>query len=250
MQTKMKTEKTVDPEEIARFSAMAEEWWDERGKFRPLHMINPVRLAFIRDCAVRHFARDASSFTPLEGLTAVDIGCGGGLVAEPVARMGATTTGIDAAERNIGTASVHAKQSGLAIEYLHTAAEALVREQRQFDIVLVLEVVEHVADVPAFIDACVALVKPGGLLFMSTLNKTLKSYAMAIVGAEYIMRWLPRGTHDWKKFLPPHALAAELRRNHVEIKEMKGLVFDPLSWKWALSDRDLDVNYLLVASPA
>jgi 2-polyprenyl-6-hydroxyphenyl methylase/3-demethylubiquinone-9 3-methyltransferase len=243
----MKAELSVDPEEIARFSAMAEEWWDERGKFRPLHLMNPVRMGFIRDQAIQHFGLDGTSFTPLEKLRAVDIGCGGGLVCEPMARLGAAITGVDASENNIRIATSHAKQSGLPIEYRHATAEALVAEGKTFDIVLALEVVEHVASVPDFIDACAALLKPGGLLFLSTLNRTLKSYAMAIVGAEYVMRWLPRGTHEWKKFLPPHRVAAELRRNNIEIQEMKGLVFDPLRWQWKLSKSNLDVNYLLAA---
>lgn len=236
---------TLDKEEIARFSAIAEEWWDEHGKFAPLHQINPVRMAFIRHHAVQHFGLQESKIKALEGLTAVDIGCGGGLVAESLARLGAQVTGVDGSEQNIQIASTHANQAKLAINYRATTAETLAAEGKQYDLVLALEVVEHVADVPLFLQSLVSLIKPGGLLIMSTLNRTVKAYGMAILGAEYLLRWLPRGTHDWKKFLKPHELVIPLERAGLTVVEMRGLVLNPLKWQWELSERDLDVNYLL-----
>jgi 2-polyprenyl-6-hydroxyphenyl methylase/3-demethylubiquinone-9 3-methyltransferase len=188
---------SIDPAEVAKFSAIAAEWWDPAGKFAPLHKFNPVRLSFIRDEATAYFGRDSRSLRPFEGLSLLDIGCGGGLLSEPMARLGFAVTGADASERNIGTARAHAAQSGLEIDYRATTAEALVAEGRSFDVVLNMEVVEHVADVTAYLNACTALVKPGGLTFVATLNKTLKSLALAKIGAEYVLGWLPRGTHDW-----------------------------------------------------
>jgi 2-polyprenyl-6-hydroxyphenyl methylase/3-demethylubiquinone-9 3-methyltransferase len=192
---------TVDEAEVERFSRIAEEWWDPRGKFAPLHRLNPVRLAFIRDRAAAHWRRDALAGLPLEGLSLLDIGCGGGLLCEPMTRLGAEVTGIDAAERNIATARLHAEGQGLAVDYRKTTAEALAAEGRQYDIVLALEIVEHVADIDLFLKTCGQLAKPGGLVFLSTLNRTAKAWALAIAGAEYVLRWLPRGTHDWRKFL-------------------------------------------------
>lgn len=244
----MKKNITVDAEEISRFEQMAEDWWNPHGKFKPLHAINPLRLHFIRSHACHHFQKDPQAVDALRGLRAVDIGCGGGLIAEPMARMGATTTGIDASSKNIGIANVHAKNTGTDVHYRATTAEQLVEEGEQFDIVLALEVVEHVADVPLFLQSCAALVKPGGLLFMSTLNRTLKSYAFAIIGAEYVMRWLPRGTHDWHKFLRPSELILPLEASDMKALEMRGMVFNPIQSEWSLSDHDFDVNYLLVAS--
>ncbi|MBB6252492.1 bifunctional 2-polyprenyl-6-hydroxyphenol methylase/3-demethylubiquinol 3-O-methyltransferase UbiG [Nitrospirillum iridis] len=239
---------TVDPGEIQRFSAIAAEWWDEAGKFRPLHKLNPVRLEYIRDRLCAHFGRDPLAPQPLKGLRLVDIGCGGGLLSEPLARMGADVVGIDAAERNVKTAATHAAETGTPVDYRHTTAEDLVAAGETFDAVLSLEVVEHVADVPLFLESLAALMKPEGLLVMATLNRTPKSYLMAIIGAEYVLRWLPRGTHDWRKFLKPSELAAGLRATGLAVREVMGLTYSPLSDRFRLDARDLDVNYLLWAS--
>jgi 2-polyprenyl-6-hydroxyphenyl methylase / 3-demethylubiquinone-9 3-methyltransferase len=240
---------SIDPGEVAKFSALAAEWWDPAGKFAPLHKFNPVRLAFIRAEAASHFGRDARSLRPFEGLSLLDIGCGGGLLSEPMARLGFAVTGADASEKNIGTASAHAAQSGLAIDYRATTAEALLAEGRSFDVVLNMEVVEHVADVPAYLAACAALVKPGGLTFVATLNKTLKSLALAKIGAEYVLNWLPRGTHDWNRFLAPSDLKKALEESDLTILKTQGVSFDPLAWDWKLSS-DVDVNYMVVATRA
>jgi 2-polyprenyl-6-hydroxyphenyl methylase/3-demethylubiquinone-9 3-methyltransferase len=237
---------TIDPVEVAKFSAIAAEWWDPTGKFAPLHKFNPVRLGFIREQAAAHFGRDARSLTPFEGLSLLDIGCGGGLLAEPMARLGFAVTGADASERNIGTARAHATQSGLAIDYRATTAEALVDEGLGFDVVLNMEVVEHVADVSAYLAACTALVKPGGLTLVATMNKTLKSLALAKIGAEYVLGWLPRGTHDWNRFIPPAELKASLEESSLTILKTQGVSFDPLAWNWKLSN-DVNVNYMVVA---
>ena len=236
---------TVDPAEIERFSRIAEEWWDPAGKFAPLHRLNPVRLGYIRDRAAAHWKRDALSGLPLEGLSLLDIGCGGGLICEPMARLGARVTGIDAADRNIATATLHAEQQGLAIDYRQHTAEALADEGRQYDIVLALEIVEHVADVGLFLQSCGRMLKPGGLLFLSTLNRTAKAWMLAIAGAEYVLGWLPRGTHDWKKFLKPSEVVNGLRDGGVEAQEIVGVVYNPLSRVWSLNSRDLDVNCML-----
>ncbi len=241
---------TVDPAEIERFSRIAEEWWDPKGKFAPLHQLNPVRIGYLRDRAAAHWQRDALSGSPLDGLDLLDIGCGGGLLCEPMARLGAKVTGVDAAERNIATASQHAEGQGLAIDYRATTAEALAADGRQYDIVLALEIVEHVADVDLFLRCCGGLVKPGGLLFLSTLNRTAKSWALAIAGAEYVMRWLPRGTHEWKKFLKPSEVVRGLRGGAIEAQEIVGLVYSPLSRAWSLNKSDLDVNYMLYGTKA
>ena len=237
---------SVDEAEVAKFSAIAAEWWDPTGKFAPLHKFNPVRLGFIRAEAAAHFERDARSLRPFEGLTLLDIGCGGGLLSEPMARLGFAVTGADASEKNIGTARAHAAQSGLDIDYRATTAEALVAEGLQFDGVLNMEVVEHVADVVAYLAACTALVKPGGLTFVATMNKTLKSLALAKIGAEYVLGWLPRGTHDWNRFIPPTELKALLEHTGLTILKTQGVSFDPLGWDWRLSS-DVDVNYMVVA---
>lgn len=241
------TSTTVDIAEIERFSAMAAEWWDPLGKFRPLHKLNPVRLGHIRDTAVRHFGLDARARRPLEGLRILDIGCGGGLVAEPLVRLGAGVTGVDAAERNIAVASLHARESGLAIDYRLGNAEDLAAAGEGFDIVLALEIIEHVADVPLFVSAISRLARPGGLVLVATMNRTWKAFAMAIVGAEYVLRWLPRGTHDWKKFLRPSEVAAELRRNGLNTAEVRGMTYNPLGDRLSLS-ADTDVNYILTAA--
>ena len=237
---------TIDPAEVAKFSAIAAQWWDPTGKFAPLHKFNPVRLGFIREQAAAHFGRDARSLKPFEGLSLLDIRCGGGLLSEPMARLGFAVTGADASERNIGTARAHAAQSGLEIDYRATTAEALVDEGRAFDVVLNMEVVEHVADVGAYLAACTALVKPGGMTLVATMNKTLKSLALAKIGAEYVLGWLPRGTHDWNRFIPPAQLKASLEQNGLTILKTQGVSFNPLAWDWKLSN-DVDVNYMVVA---
>ena len=237
---------TVDEGEIERFSRIAEEWWDPKGKFAPLHRLNPVRLGYIRDRAAAYWRRDPLGGSPLEGLSLLDIGCGGGLLSEPMARLGFAVTGADASDKNIGTARAHAAQTGLDIDYRATSAEALVAEGRNFDVVLNMEVVEHVADVSAYLAACAALVKPGGLTFVATLNKTLKSLALAKIGAEYVLNWLPRGTHDWNRFIPPTELQRSLQESGLTILKIQGVSFDPLSWDWKLSP-DVDVNYMIVA---
>ena len=241
---------TVDPAEVERFARIAGEWWDPRGKFAPLHRLNPVRLGFIRDRAAAHWQRDPLSGTPLQGLSVLDIGCGGGLICEPMARLGATVTGIDAAERNVAVARLHAAGQELAIDYRESTAEALAAGGAQFDFVLALEIVEHVADVDLFLQSCGRLTKPGGLVFLSTLNRTVKAWALAIAGAEYVLRWLPRGTHDWRKFLKPSEVVRGLRRAGVEPQEIAGVVYSPLSRTWSLNKRDLDVNYMLYGSKA
>ena len=241
---------TVDPAEIERFARIANEWWDPRGKFAPLHRLNPVRLGFIRDRAAAHWQRDPLSGTPLHGLSVLDIGCGGGLICEPMARLGATVTGIDAAERNVTVARLHAAGQELAIDYRESTAEAMASGGAQFDIVLALEIVEHVSDVDLFLQSCGRLTRPGGLVFLSTLNRTAKAWALAIAGAEYALRWLPRGTHDWRKFLKPSEVVRGLRRAGVEPQEIAGVVYSPLSRTWSLNRNDLDVNYMLYGSKA
>jgi len=239
------TDGTVDPAEIERFSRIADEWWDPNGKFAPLHRLNPVRIAYIRDRVAAHWQRDALNGEPLKGLSLLDIGCGGGLISEPMTRLGASVTGVDASARNIATASVHAARQDLAIDYREGTAEALAESGAQFDVVLALEIVEHVADVDLFLRSCGRLVKPGGLLFLSTLNRTAKAWVLAIAGAEYVLGWLPRGTHDWKKFLKPSEVARGLRAGGIEPQEIVGVVYAPLSRKWSLNRNDLDVNYML-----
>ena len=241
------TPSTVDPGEIARFSAMAAEWWDPDGKFRPLHRFNPVRLGYLRDQLCRHFDRDPKQMRPLEGLTILDVGCGGGLISEPLARMGATVTGIDASDRNIGTAEAHAAESGLSIEYQAIPVEELADKGRAFDAVIALEIVEHVADLSLFAKYCAALTRPGGLLVFATLNRTPKSWLFAIVGAECVLRWLPRGTHSWDKFVRPSELAGALEEGGAAVQDIAGVTYDPLQDEWQLS-RDVAVNYLMVAS--
>lgn len=237
-------ESTVDPAEIAKFEAMAAEWWDPSGKFKPLHMLNPCRLDYITAQIAGEFGRDLSAQRPFEGLRLLDIGCGGGLLSEPMARLGAEVMGADAAERNIPVARVHAEQSGLAIDYRVTTAEAMAASGERFDIVLNMEVVEHVADPLSYLTACHDLLKPGGLHICSTINRNPKSFAMAIVGAEYVMQWLPKGTHEWSKFITPDELYELLRRAGLDPVDRKGFVFNPLGWSWSLSDRDLSVNFV------
>jgi 2-polyprenyl-6-hydroxyphenyl methylase/3-demethylubiquinone-9 3-methyltransferase len=234
----------VDSAEIAKFEAMAEEWWDPNGKFRPLHMMNPCRLRYAVAQITAQHGRDPKSLRPLTGLRILDIGCGGGLLSEPMARLGAEVVGADAAARNIPIAQLHADRMGLTIDYRVTTAEALAEAGEQFDAVLNMEVVEHVPDPQAFLDACAVLVRPGGLMITSTINRNPKSYAVAIVGAEQIMRWLPKGTHDWAKFITPDELQGMLGRAGLEPVDAKGFVFNPLRWEWRISERDLSVNYV------
>lgn len=235
---------TIDTDEVARFSAMADEWWDPSGNFRPLHKFNPIRLGYIRERLCTHFGRDPQSLTPLDGLTVLDVGCGGGLISEPMARMGATVTGIDASAKNIGTARIHAGRSDLEIDYRCTTAEEMRAAGETFDIVLSLEVVEHVADIDLFLASCAGLVRNGGATVLATLNRTPKSFMFGIVGAEYVMRWLPRGTHNWRKFVRPSELAAGLRHGGIDIADISGLTFNPLTDEWRVSG-DVSVNYIL-----
>ena len=238
---------TVDPSEIAKFEAMAAEWWDPKGKFKPLHMMNPVRLQYITDQIAAEFDRDVNETAPFAGLRILDIGCGGGLLCEPMARLGATIVGADAAERNIPVARIHAEQSGLDIDYRHTTADAMAEAGEQFDVVLNMEVVEHVADPLAYLTACQQLLKPGGLHLCSTINRNPKSFAMAIVGAEYVMRWLPKGTHEWNKFITPDELFELMKNAGLKPVDRKGYVFDFMRFTWSISDRDLSVNYVTAA---
>lgn len=240
------TETTINQEEVERFGAMAEQWWDPKGKFKPLHKFNPVRLAYIREQVIAHFGRDPMAKEPLKDLELLDIGCGGGLLCEPMARMGAKVTGADAAERNIGVAKLHAAQSELDIDYLATTSEALADSGRKFDVVLNMEVVEHVENVPLYLKSCADLVKPGGLMFIATINRTPKAFALAVVGAEYVLQWLPRGTHTYSKFLTPDEIASQLRSNGMSIKDKTGVTYAPLRDEWQRS-RDMDVNYMLLA---
>ncbi len=240
---------SLDPAEAAKFAAMADAWWDPHGKFRPLHKFNPTRIAFIRDRVAAHQGRDPLGRRPLADLQLLDIGCGGGLLAEPMARLGARVTGIDAVERNVHVARLHAERGGLDIEYRAATPEELVPGGQRFDVILNMEVIEHVANRTTFLAACCALLADNGLMFVATINRTAKAFALAIVGAEYILRWLPIGTHDWRKFLRPSELAAGLRPHGVEFTEMTGVRYNPLTDRWSLT-RDLDVNYMVVAGRA
>jgi 2-polyprenyl-6-hydroxyphenyl methylase/3-demethylubiquinone-9 3-methyltransferase len=240
---------TVDAEELARFAALARDWWNPRGKMAPLHKFNPVRLAYIRDAACRRFGRDARRLDALKGLRFLDIGCGGGILSEPLARLGAEVVGADPADANIEAARLHAAESGLAIDYRATTAEALSQAGERFDIVLAMEVVEHVADVNLFVELTGAMVKPDGLMIVATLNRTLKSFALAIVGAEYVLRWLPRGTHQWDKFVTPNELEIALERAGLRLIGETGVAYNPLADRWHLSS-DTDVNYMVTAERA
>ena len=235
---------TVDDAEIAKFEAMATEWWDPNGKFKPLHMLNPTRLDYITRQIAAEFGRDLTTPLPFAGLRLLDIGCGGGLLSEPMARLGAEVVGADAAPRNIPVAQIHAQKSGLTIDYRHTTAEALAAAGEQFDVVLNMEVVEHVADPLAYLTACQQLLKPGGLMICSTINRNPKSFLMAIIGAEYVMRWLPKGTHEWAKFITPDELYDLIRKASLDPVDRKGFVFNKLTWSWSISGRDLSVNYV------
>jgi len=235
---------TVDPSEIAKFEAMAAEWWDLEGKFKPLHMLNPCRLDYITQQISMEFDRDLSADLPFKGLRILDIGCGGGLLCEPMSRLGATVVGADAAAGNIPVAKLHAEQSGLEIDYRHITAEALAGANEKFDVVLNMEVVEHVASPPAYLLACQQLLQPGGLHICSTLNRNPKSFLFAIIGAEWIMRWLPKGTHDWNKFITPDELFGLLQAAGLKPVDRKGFVFNKIAWSWSVSAQDLSVNYV------
>ena len=237
---------TVDEAEVARFSALAATWWDPRGKMAPLHKFNPVRLAYIRDAACRKFERDARLIDTLKGLRILDIGCGGGILSEPLARLGGAVVGADPSAENIAAARLHAAEGGLAIDYRAATAEALAEAGERFDIVLAMEVVEHVADVDLFVARCAEMVKPGGLMVAATLNRTLKSFALAIVGAEYILRWLPRGTHQWDKFVTPTELETAIETSGLKVIGTTGVIYNLLRDCWQLST-DMDVNYMMTA---
>ena len=240
---------TIDQSEVDRFSAMAAEWWDPSGKFKPLHKFNPVRLTYIRDRVSENFSRDPKGYLPLSGLRILDIGCGGGLLAEPVARMGATVIGADPSEKNIGIASTHATETGTAVDYRAVTAEQLASAGETFDVVLNMEVVEHVADVGFFMHTCASMVRPGGLMFVATINRTLKARALAIFAAENILRWLPKGTHQYEKLVRPDELEGQLATSGMEIVHRTGVFFNPLQDRWNLSP-DMDVNYMLLAKKA
>ncbi len=240
----MQSTTTIDPGEVAKFEAMATEWWDVNGKFKPLHMMNPCRLDYITEQIAAEFDRDLTKPQPFKGLRLLDIGCGGGLLSEPMARLGADVIGADAAAGNIPVAQIHAGLSGLEIEYRHTTAEDLAAAGEKFDVVLNMEVVEHVADPQAYLTACRELLKPGGLMLCSTINRNPKSYMVAIIGAEHVMRWLPKGTHDWSKFITPDELAALIESAALTLVDRKGFVFNPIQWSWSISARDLSVNYV------
>jgi 2-polyprenyl-6-hydroxyphenyl methylase/3-demethylubiquinone-9 3-methyltransferase len=243
----IETSPTVDPSEVARFAALAKQWWDPRGKMGMLHRFNPVRLGFIKETLCRQFGRDPKDLHGLTGLRVLDIGCGGGILCEPLARLGAAVVGVDPAEANIEAGKLHAAGAGLAIDYRASTAEALAEAGERFEVVLAMEVVEHVADLALFVQRCAEMVKPGGLLIVATINRTLKSFALAIVGAEYVLRWLPRGTHRWDKFVTPDEIEALLLRHGVAQIGMTGVVYDLLGDRWRLSS-DMDVNYMLAGA--
>jgi len=237
---------SIDEGEIAQFSRLSSQWWDERGPMAPLHKFNPVRLGYIRDRTAAYFERDPKRLDSLAGLRMLDIGCGGGILSEPLARLGASVVGADPSQANIDAARAHAARSGLAIDYRTTTAEALSEAGESFDVVLAMEVVEHVADVDFFVGLAAAMVKPGGLLFVATLNRTLKSFALAIVGAEYILRWLPRGTHQWDRFVTPIELEIAIGHTDMQIVAETGVLYNLFADRWQLSS-DMDVNYMVVA---
>lgn len=244
--TSQREASTVDAAEVERFAALADEWWDPRGKMAVLHRFNPVRLAFIRDAACARFGRDPKRLDGLAGLRILDIGCGGGILCEPLARLGARVVGADPASANIAAARLHAQAGGLAIDYRATTAEALADAGERFDVVLAMEVVEHVSDVPLFVARCVEMVNPGGLMVAATINRTLKSFALAIVGAEYVLRWLPRGTHQWDRFVTPDELEGAMERAGLRVTDERGVIYNILADRWQLAN-DTDVNYMVVA---
>jgi 2-polyprenyl-6-hydroxyphenyl methylase/3-demethylubiquinone-9 3-methyltransferase len=237
---------TVDPGEVARFERMAARWWDANGPMRALHKLNPIRLAYLRDAACRTFARDPRAPYPLAGLAVLDVGCGGGILSEPLARLGATVTGLDPAAGNIAVAKLHAERAGLTIDYRGETVEAVAARGERFDLVLAMEVVEHVTDVEIFVEACSRALKPGGVLGLSTINRTMRAFALAIVGAEYVLGWLPRGTHEWDKFVTPDELEAAVERAGLAVSDVTGVVYNPLRDAWTTS-RDTSVNYMALA---
>lgn len=237
---------SVDDSEVERFSRQAATWWDPRGPMASLHKFNPVRLAYIRDKAAERFGRDTRKLDCLKGIRMLDIGCGGGILSEPLARLGAQMVGADPSQENIAIAGAHAREHGLEIDYRATTAEQLAAAGEQFDVVLAMEVVEHVIDVKGFVAICASMVKPGGLMFAATLNRTLKSFALAIVGAEYVLRWLPRGTHQWDKFVTPKELERAMEGGGLWVTGERGVIYNLLADRWQLSS-DMDVNYMLAA---
>ncbi len=240
---------TIDPDEVAKFTAMADDWWNPDGAFKPLHKFNPVRLAYIRNYLCKRFERDRHSAQPLKGLRVLDIGCGGGLLSEPMARLGAEVVGADAAEANIKTASLHAAQEKLDIDYRAITAEELNAAGETFDVILNMEVIEHVADPQAFVSACAGLLTKDGVMFLATLNRTLKAFALAIIGAEYVLRWLPKGTHDWHKFITPAELEVMAAKAELDIVSSTGVSFNPLADQWTQTG-DMSVNYMAIAARA
>ena len=238
---------SVDQREVERFSRHAADWWAPRGPMAALHKFNPVRLAYIRDHAAERFGRDPKTLDCLKGLRMLDIGCGGGILSEPLARLGAGMVGVDPAEENIDAARAHAEEQELTIDYRAGTAEELAAAGERFDVVLAMEVVEHVADIAAFVAACASMVKPNGLMVAATLNRTLKSFALAIVGAEYVLRWVPRGTHQWDKFVTPQELEAAIESTGLRVTGERGVIYNPFADRWQLSS-DMDVNYMLVAA--
>jgi len=238
---------SVDPQEVAKFSALAQEWWNPQGKLAPLHKLNPVRLRFIREVAAHHFGRDPRCLAPFAGLSLIDVGCGGGLLAEPLARQGFDVLGIDVARENVAAAAAHSQLSSLPTIYRCESTESVAAEGLSFDVVLNMEVVEHVADREVFLQACASLLNPGGLMFVATINRTLKALALAKLGAEYVLGWVPPGTHDWGKFVSPDALRAELERGGLSVLNVQGVSFDVLAWDWRLGS-DIAVNYMIVAT--
>jgi 2-polyprenyl-6-hydroxyphenyl methylase/3-demethylubiquinone-9 3-methyltransferase len=245
----IRADATVDTAEVARFSRLAGQWWDPGGEMAVLHKFNPVRLAYIRDAACRRFDRDPRQLGCLAGLRILDIGCGGGILCEPLARLGAAMVGVDPAPANIAAARLHASESAIAVDYRAATVETLADAGERFDLVLAMEVVEHVADVGLFVRRCAEMVKPGGLMIAATLNRTLKSFALAIVGAEYVLRWLPRGTHRWDKFVTPNELEIALTQGGLRLSGETGVIYHPLADRWQLSS-DMGVNYMLTAEKA
>ena len=234
---------TVDKTEIEKFSKMAKDWWNPKGKFRPLHLFNPARISFIKDKLISHFTLNPNSEKPLEKLKILDIGCGGGLLCEPLNRLGATITGIDASNNNIEVAKLHSKEMNLNIKYIHAAPENLDLKNNTYDAVLCMEVVEHLKDVNLFIENCSKLIKKNGIMFIATINKNLKSYIFSILGAEYVLRWLPIGTHNWDKFLTPQDLEIITSKNNFMVDEIVGMKFNLFSKKWSRTN-DSSINYI------